>query len=156
MGNDLKDDLQFERVGSPWPLPGWHPAEDEYRVEVFRAGGPGGQRLNKVSTAVRLRFDLAGAHSLAEDVKARVRRLAGRRLTSDGEVLLEAQQSRSQAQNRRQVMERLQRMVGRAAMPPKKRRRTEIPGREREARLRTKRGRAEVKARRRPIPPGDT
>ena len=98
--------------------------ESELQFDFVRASGPGGQNVNKVSTAVQLRFDLAHSVSLPEDVKARLAKLAGRRLTADGELQLIARRYRTQEQNRADALGRLVTLVQKAAEAPRPRRRT--------------------------------
>ena len=93
-------------------------ADDELMVRAVRASGPGGQHVNKVSTAVELRFDVRGSPSLPEDVRARLYRLAGSRLTQEGVIVLVAQSRRSQEMNRHEAIERLLDLIRRAAEPP--------------------------------------
>jgi ribosome-associated protein len=93
-------------------------ADDEFQVRAVRASGPGGQHVNKVSTAVELRFDARGSPSLPEDVRARLYRLAGSRLTQEGVIVLVAQTRRSQEMNRAEAMERMLDLIREAAKPP--------------------------------------
>src|SRR5579859_1944731 len=91
---------------------------DEDLSETFiRGSGPGGQNVNKVASAVQLRYDLAGSRALTEAVKLRLRRLSGRRLTAEGAILITARTHRSQEQNRREALERLAELVRRALVP---------------------------------------
>lgn len=92
--------------------------DDEVVVRAIRASGPGGQHVNKVSTAIELRFDVAGSPSLPEPVRARLTRLAGSRLTLEGVLVLVAQARRSQEMNRQEAFERLFTLIRKAAEPP--------------------------------------
>ncbi|HTZ36264.1 MAG TPA: alternative ribosome rescue aminoacyl-tRNA hydrolase ArfB [Stellaceae bacterium] len=131
-------------------------ALDEREIaEVFiRASGPGGQNVNKLASAAQLRFDARRSPSLPEPVRARLMRLAGRRLTQDGVIVITAQRFRSQERNRADARERLVALIRRALAPPKARRPTRPSAAQREERLAGKARRAAVKARRRP-PSGD-
>lgn len=110
----------------------------DYSVSFIRASGPGGQNVNKVASAVQLRFDLRGTQVLAERVKQRLRVLAGQRLTDDGEILIQARTQRSQEQNRRDGEERLAAMIRAALVEPKVRRATKPTRASKERRLDSK------------------
>lgn len=128
--------------------------DDEISLEFVRASGPGGQNVNKVSTAVQLRFDAAGSESLAPDVRERLLKIAGNRATDEGVVIIEAKRFRSQEKNRKDAMDRLAEMVRKAAVKPTPRRKTRPTASSREKRLSQKKRRSEVKRLRRPGIPG--
>ena len=92
--------------------------DGEIEESFVRASGPGGQNVNKVSSAVQLRFDLPGSRSLPEDVRERLARLAGHRLTRDGVIVIIAQRYRTQERNRQDALDRLIALIRRAAVPP--------------------------------------
>lgn len=121
--------------------------DDEVSWKAVRASGPGGQHVNKTSTAVELRFDVRGSPSLPERVRARLYELAGSRLTQDGVIVLVAQGTRSQEMNRQDAMERLLDLIREAARPPPPPRKKTKPTRaSKERRLQTKKSRSGVKA----------
>jgi ribosome-associated protein len=122
----------------------------EVQWEFYRAQGPGGQNVNKVSTAVRLRFDLRKSRVLPQGVKERLARLAGRRLTDAGVLLIEAQAFRTQERNRQEAIARLMDMIWRAEETPRARRATKPTAGSRERRLDAKARRGTVKKRRGP------
>jgi len=123
--------------------------EGELEEEFVLSSGPGGQNVNKVSTAVRLRFDALGSASLPAEVKERLVRLAGRRMTADGSLIIEARQYRSQERNRQAALERLVHLIQQAAVPPKPRRKTQPTQASKLRRLEAKRKRSQVKRLRR-------
>jgi ribosome-associated protein len=123
--------------------------EAEIQVIFTRASGPGGQNVNKVSSAVQLRFDVLASPSLPAEVKPRLARLAGRRMTEDGVLVLEAKRYRSQEQNRQDAVERLVELIGRARHAPPARRKTRPTAASKERRLESKRQRGQVKRQRR-------
>lgn len=119
--------------------------ENELRFDFLRASGPGGQNVNKVATGVQLRFDVRSAAGLPQEVRLRLERLAGRRLTDEGVLVIEATRYRSQEANRQDAIERLVELVRHAAKPPKARRATRPTRASKEERLEGKRRRGETK-----------
>jgi ribosome-associated protein len=119
--------------------------EREIVLRFVRSSGPGGQNVNKVATAVELRFDAARSPSLPDDVRARLITLAGRRATQDGVIIIDARRHRTQEGNRRDAMERLVTLVARAAVRPRRRRPTRPTGASRERRIKAKRVTSEKK-----------
>jgi ribosome-associated protein len=118
--------------------PGLEIPDADLEVAFVRSAGPGGQNVNKVASAVQLRFALVRNTTLAEDVKSRLRQLAGQKVTDAGELLIVARETRSQEQNRRIAEERLLDLVRRALVPPKKRHATRPTRASRERRLDSK------------------
>jgi ribosome-associated protein len=126
--------------------------EREIAETFVRASGPGGQNVNKLSTAVQLRFDVRHSPSLPGEVAARLERLAGSRLTRDGVLVITAQRHRTQLRNRQDALDRLIDLIRRAATPPVPRRPTRPTAGSRERRIEGKKRRGKVKVLRRERP----
>ena len=127
--------------------------EDEIEIRQVKASGPGGQHVNKTSSAIELRFDVDNSPSLTPEVKARLTKVAGSRMTQEGELLIFAQSHRSQEMNRQDAIGRLIALIQRAAEAPKPRKKTRPTKASRERRLAAKTRRSSVKAMRgRPEP----
>jgi ribosome-associated protein len=123
--------------------------EDELEERFIRSGGPGGQNVNKVSSAVQLRFDVRGSASLDEETKQRLLALAGRRASSDGVLVITARNHRDQTLNRAEVRARLAELLRQAMIKPKRRKKTRPGAAARQRRLTGKRLQAKKKAQRR-------
>ena len=119
--------------------------EDELEESFIRASGPGGQNVHKVSTAVQLRFDVRRSPNLPEDVRERLERLAGQRLTNDGVLIITAQRFRTQERNREDAQARLVELIRQATERPKPRRPTRPTLASKERRLEAKGRRADIK-----------
>jgi ribosome-associated protein len=135
-------------------LPGLAIDERELHFDFVRAAGPGGQNVNKVATAVQLRFDVRRSPSLPDDVRQRLERLAGKQLTTEGVLLIEARRFRTQARNRQDALDRLVGLVRQAAKPPRRRRQTQPTAASKVRRLEQKRRASQMKRQRRnkPVP----
>ena len=126
--------------------------ENEIHQEFIQASGPGGQNVNKVATAVQLRFDVANSPSLPDEVRQRLFSLARKQITKEGVLIIEARRFRTQAANRQDAMERLVKLIRRSAQKPKVRRKTRPTRASQTRRLDAKRRRAQTKRLRSQIP----
>jgi ribosome-associated protein len=135
--------------------PSIHIDESELAFDFVRSSGPGGQNVNKVATAVQLRFDARRTAAFGGDVFERLRKLAGSRMTREGVIVITAQRYRSQERNREDAVDRLVRLIARAARRPRPRKRTKPSRASRERRLAEKKRRGEKKRRRGPVRGGE-
>ena len=122
--------------------------EKDIQLEFIRASGPGGQNINKVSSAVQLRFDAAGSSALNDAIRTRLKKIAGRQMTAQGVLIIKASRYRSQEQNRRDAFRRLSALIEKASTVPLSRRPTRPTAAAKQRRLTAKRRRSEIKRRR--------
>lgn len=130
--------------------------ESEIRERFIRSSGPGGQNVNKLATAVQLRFDVRKSRALPDEVSERLVRLAGRRMTGEGELIIEARRFRKQERNRQDARDRLIELIRKAAEPIDPRKKTKPTLESRKRRLESKRRRSRIKQGRRGVSPSET
>jgi len=131
--------------------PGIDLDENELVFDFVRSSGPGGQNVNKVETAVQLRFDAAHSAALPEDVRARLIKLAGQRMTDEGILIIDSRATRSQSRNRDAAVDQLIDLIRKAAIRPKSRRKTRPTASSKQERLEHKAQHSRIKSLRRPV-----
>ena len=125
--------------------------EEEIQLDFIRSSGPGGQNVNKAATAVQLRFNVRQSSSLSAGIRDRLKRIAGKKMTADGILVIKARRFRSQDLNRKDAIDRLIKLIRKAAEKPRPRRKTKPSRASRERRLAAKKKRSETKRRRRGV-----
>ena len=125
--------------------------ESELQIDFVHASGPGGQNVNKVTTAVQLRFDVLGSSSLPEEAKTRLKKLAGKRMTREGVLVIEAKRYRTQEANRKDALARFIKLTQKALIRPKKRKHTKPTKESQEKRLKSKKQKSVIKQSRKKI-----
>jgi ribosome-associated protein len=135
----------INRENRSMKAPAIHIYPDELHFDFIRASGPGGQNVNKVATAVQLRFDARNSRSLTPEVRDRLLRLAGKRVTSSGEIIIEARRYRSQLNNREDAVQRLMALVEKAGEIPLIRHKSKPTGASKRKRLEAKKRRSGLK-----------
>ena len=118
---------------------------DELHFEFIRSSGPGGQNVNKVATAVQLRFDARNSRSITSDIRERLFQLAGKRANASGEIIIDARRFRTQLRNKEDALQRLMRLIEQASIPPKVRRKSRPTAASKERRISAKKRHSQIK-----------